>query len=231
MDFSLTSWTGRALRKAGDEILRRNGRGGTWIDVGAHHGEHTVGYARHNPGLRIYAFEPNLSAAATLMGRAPNYVVVPMAVTEKDGAAEFNINAFDAASSLLPLSKEGIDSWEGAKVLKVESVVVVPTIRLDTFMNFVGIEKVDFLKIDAQGTDLAVVKSAGERLRDIAKITLEVWLTPHPLYVGVPSKAEVASYLETHGFVLANVESQTEGLEENLTFLRRESKNGNRSQD
>jgi FkbM family methyltransferase len=221
MHFSPASWTGRALRKAGDEILRRNGTTGTWIDVGAHHGEHTLGYARHNPGLRVYAFEPNLSAAARLMGHAPNYVVIPMAVAEKDGCADFHINAFDAASSLLPLNEDGIASWDGAKVLKVDSVVSVPTVRLDSFMELIGIQRLDFLKIDAQGMDLAVIKSAGLRLRDIAKITLEVWVSPHPIYSGVHSKDQVLSYLSERGFSLISTETQTDGLEENLTFARR----------
>jgi len=155
------------------------------------------------------------------MGQASNYLVVPMAVAERDGFADFYLNEFDAASSLLPLNDEGVRSWEGAKVLKVASVVTVPTMRLDTFMDLAGIERVDFLKIDAQGMDLSVVKSTGHRLRDIKMIVLEVWLTPKPLYQGVPSKAEVVAYLNEHGFSLTGAETQTEGLEENLTFVRR----------
>src|SRR6266568_5548070 len=125
---------GQALRKAGSEILRRNGIHGNWIDVGAHSGETTLQQARNNPGLRVFAIEPNLRAAAKLMGQASNYLVVPMAVAERDGFAGFYRNEFDAASSLLPLNDEGVRSWEGAKVLKVASVVTVPTMRLDTFM-------------------------------------------------------------------------------------------------
>jgi FkbM family methyltransferase len=213
-------WAGRALRKAGSEILRRNGLEGTWIDVGAHHGEHTIGYARHNPGLRIYAFEPNLRAAAKLMGRAPNYVVLPMAITEKDGVAEFHLNTFDASSSLLHLDREAVRSWIGGEALKEERTVTVPTLRLDTFMNLLEIQKVDFLKVDAQGADLAVVKSASSRLRDIAKIVLEVSVADRPLYVGEPSKDEVVSFLTTAGFQLVGTEKQSHNQEENLTFAR-----------
>jgi FkbM family methyltransferase len=213
-------WAGRALRKAGSEILRRNGLEGTWIDVGAHHGEHTIGYARHNPGLRIYAFEPNLRAAAKLMGRAPNYVVLPMAITEKNGVAEFHLNTFDASSSLLHLDREAVRSWIGGEALKEERTVTVPTLRLDTFMNLLEIQKVDFLKVDAQGADLAVVKSASSRLRDIAKIVLEVSVADRPLYVGEPSKDEVVSFLTTAGFHLVGTEKQSHNQEENLTFAR-----------
>src|SRR5260370_34329463 len=100
MSLKTIELVGRALRKAGDEMLRRNGIGCTWVDVGAHHGEETLGYARLNPGLKVYAFEPNLRAAVTMIGYAANFVVFPMAIAETDGSGDFPINAFDAASSL-----------------------------------------------------------------------------------------------------------------------------------
>jgi FkbM family methyltransferase len=214
-------WAGRALRKLGSGLMESNSSKGTWIDVGAHRGEVTLGYARHNPGLRIYALEPNLRAAARLMGRAPNYLVIPIAVSENDGSAEFHLNAFDAASSLLTLNEEAVRSWVGVANHIVESTSIVPTMRLDTFMELVEIEKVNFLKIDTQGMDLAVLRSAGDRLQDIEKITLEVGVAPLPLYLGAPSKNEVIDFLDEAGFTLVGAEKQTYGQEENLTFIRK----------
>lgn len=60
---------------------------GTWIDVGAYHGEATLLCVRSNPKLCVYAFEPNLRAAVGLMGQASNFYVIPMAVGEHDGVA------------------------------------------------------------------------------------------------------------------------------------------------
>ena len=216
----LLNWTGRALRKAGTELLRRVSLEEVWIDVGAHLGESTLHRASLNPGLRIFAFEPNLRAAARLMGQASNYIVIPMAVAEQDGQAEFHINRFAAASSLLPMSEESRRTWIGGEALAVESTTIVPTIRLDTFMRLAGIEKVDYLKIDAQGMDLAVLRSAGSRLEDVAKIMIEVDLTPSPLYVGAAAKLEAVCFLRQAGFELLQAEKQTYGQEENLTFVR-----------
>jgi len=212
-------WAGRILRKAGNELLRRNGIKGTWIDVGAHHGETTLGYANHNPGLRVFAFEPNLRAAAKMIGRASNFNVLPMAVAEKDGFAEFQINTYDQASSLLPMDEEARKLWTPICALAVESTVIVPTIRLDTFMNLFEISHVDFLKIDTQGMDLAVLKSAGHRLRDCAKITLEVDISPQRLYSGSPTKQELVSFMRQAGFEMVSAEYQSDGREENLTFF------------
>ena len=215
---------GRLLRRAGERLARQGSLHGTWIDVGAHRGETTLDCALRNPLLKVYALEPNLSAAASLIGRAPNYFVVPMAVMEEDGFADLNLNVFEAASSMRQMNAVALRGWIGGDRLKVASVVRVPAIRLDTFLNRVGIQAVDYLKIDAQGMDLSVVKSAGARICDISKITLEVDVTPVPLYSGAPSKADVVEFLSQAGFTLWSVEEQTFGQEENLTFVREDNR-------
>jgi FkbM family methyltransferase len=207
--------------KVGDELLKFGRAGDVWIDVGAHLGEYTFPFARHNPSLKVYAFEPNLKLAAQRMGALRNFVVLPMAVAEANGCADFYVNKYDYSSSLLPLDPEGVRCWIGGELLGEEQKIVVPTIRLDTFMNRAGISKVAYLKVDAQGADLAVVRSAGERLKDIEKITLEVSLTPTPVYSGTPAKEDVMRYMTEHHFMLASSETQTYGQEENLTFVRK----------
>jgi FkbM family methyltransferase len=191
-----------------------------WLDVGAHLGEKSLSFAARNPGTRVYAFEPNLKRASQLMGRLPNYVVVPMAVSEEDGSAPFYLNDFDAASSLLPFVPEGLAQWTGGEVLRVEASPTVPTIRLDTFLNQVGAGRVAYLKIDAQGADFAVVRSLGERVKDVDRISLEVQITAIPLYRGAAQKSEVIEFLTAAGFELTSVEQQSAGQEENLTFVR-----------
>jgi len=211
---------GRALRKAGTQLMSSAGMQGTWIDVGAHRGDASLWQAQQNPGLKVYAFEPDLRAAALLIGQAPNFVVLPMAVAESDGHGQFHLNRFAAASSMLPMDEEARNAWIGGQTLEVETVATVATIRLDTFMNLLKISAVDFLKIDTQGMDLAVVRSSGSRLRDIHKVTLEVDLSPRPLYRGAPSKNEVSEFMNSAGFKLVSAERQSDGQEENLTFER-----------
>ena len=111
--------------------------------------------------------------AVKLFGMLPNFFVVPLAVTETDGCAELNINSYADASSLLPLDEQGVRNWVGAQDLRTVDKVTVGTIRLDTFLNLAEIQTVDYLKIDAQGMDLEVVRSAGNRLKDIHRICLE----------------------------------------------------------
>ena len=218
MKNSPIDWVGHAFRRAGNKILTYRGIKGAWIDVGAHHGETTLEWAVRNPGLRIYAFEPNLRVAVSLVGRAANFFVIPMAVAETDGCAQLHINAHDAASSLLAMDENAKQNWIGGESLRIEGEVTVPTIRLDTFMNLLEIGSVDFMKVDTQGLDLAVIRFAGSRLRDIKKITLEADVTSKRLYQGSASKEEIVSFLNAQGFRLVLSEQQSHGQEENLTF-------------
>lgn len=209
---------GRGLRKISRRMMDYQALKGVWLDVGAYKGEHCYEFALLNPSLRVYLFEPNLKQAATLFGMLPNFFVVPLAVSETDGSAELNLNSSAASNSLLPLDEQSVSKWVGAEGLKTLDKVTVGTIRLDTFLNLSGIEAVDYLKIDAQGLDLAVVKSAGDRLKDIQRICLECDVTPNPMYRGTPTKSETVEFLQSRGFELVDVLKQSDGQEENLTF-------------
>lgn len=192
---------------------------GVWIDVGAYLGTETFGAAKENPGLHVYAFEPNIRLAAQYWGIFPNITVLPMAVSEADGFAEFHVNANVGSSSLLPHNAEGVRKWIGGDLYKVEATIPVPTVRLDTFMDWAGISEVAYLKIDAQGADLSVVKSAGRRIKDVRKIKLEVAITPVSPYEGACRRQDVIDYLGSFGFVVNDVERQFHDQEENLTFV------------
>jgi len=122
---------------------------------------------------------------------------------------------------LLPFVPEGLAQWAGGEILQVEATPTVATIRLDTFLNQASIATVDYLKIDAQGADLAVVRSLGDRLKDVRRVNLEVQITPVPLYRGASQKSEVVEFLTNAGFELVAKEEQSLGQEENLTFIRR----------
>src|SRR5712692_6055121 len=151
---------GRVLERMGRHLRRYGLPTQVWVDVGAHYGETTFDHAAANPNLTVYAFEPNLKLAAQRMGKLANFVVLPFAVSETDGASEFHLNSLHESSSLLPFNPERLSQWIGGEELRTERIVTVPTMRLDTFMNQAGIPRVDFLKIDTQGADLAVLKSA-----------------------------------------------------------------------
>lgn len=190
-----------------------------WVDVGAHLGQNTLDAALQNPRLLVFAFEPNWALARQIMARAANFVVLPMAVSDTDGIAEFFISSCDGSSSLVRMEESGLSHWEDLD-LTVRSTALVPTIRLDTFMRLCDLSRIDYLKVDAEGTDLTVVQSAGNRLKDIGEIKLEVDIAPDRLYQGAPSRDQVVDFMESKGFKLTDTEVQNDGRQENLTFVK-----------
>jgi len=192
-----------------------------WIDVGAHLGERTLKFAQEDISLTVYAFEPNMALVHKLASTVANFIVLPLAVTERNAYTDFNLTVKNACSSVLPIVAERAQSWTGmGGGLDIVRSIQVPSIRLDTFMTWAEIEKVEFLKIDAQGADLSVVKSAGARLRDIEKVRLEVAIAPSP-YEGAAQQEEVFDFMNEAGFVLYRRRNQSFGQEQNLTFVRR----------
>lgn len=209
----------KAFKRAGYDLHRIHATSPEiWIDVGAHLGESTLGAAIRNPGLLVFAFEPNWELARQIMGKAANFVVLPMAVSVTDGVARFFVNVEDGSSSLLGIKEDYLERWKGRIDLSVREEVLVPTIRLDTFLRRMNLRRVDYLKVDAEGTDLQVIQSAGERLRDIRKIKAEVEVGENLGFYGQSTREEMIAFMTSHSFKLTATEDQNEGRQQNLTF-------------
>jgi FkbM family methyltransferase len=192
-----------------------------WLDVGAHRGELTLPWAKRYRHLTVYAFEPNVPIAAQLIDLCSNFVVIAAAVAEQNTIAPFFLTKDPNASSLLSIDSEARATWIGGETLEVVGQRVVPTIRLDAFLDRMHIDRVNLLKVDAQGSDLAVVASAGNRIKDIDTVVLEVTTTARQVYRGAPDKPSVMSYMEQRGFELVHVTTQTHNQEQNLTFRQK----------
>jgi len=215
-----TYLTRRAYPAAGK---KRGAASRVWIDVGAHRGETTFEKARKNPDIVVYAFEPDVSVASHRFALLDNFRVIAMAASIVDGLGEFHINSDDRTSSLLQLDQESVQTWYGAPgKLKSAQAVTVPTIRLDTFLKIAGIQKVEYLKIDAQGHDFEVLQSLGVRIKDVDTIQVEALVAARSMYIDAHNQvAEVKSFMENQGFGLTENSDETFGREANLVFRRK----------
>jgi FkbM family methyltransferase len=208
-------WRGNRPRGDAKQYSERR----VWIDVGAHRGETTFDRASRDPSIVVYAFEPDVAVATHKYGLLENFVVIPMAVSGANGFREFHVNSNDRTSSLLELNRESLSKWKGTPNLRTVRHVLVPTIRLDSFLDMMEIDKVDYLKIDAQGHDLEVVESLGERIHDVAELKIEACAVSDPLYRGSRNRVEdVKALLQRSGFILAESLPESLGQERNLVF-------------
>jgi FkbM family methyltransferase len=192
-----------------------------WLDVGAYQGEMTLPWAKRYRHLTVYAFEPNIPFAAQLVDACSNFVVIAAAVAELNTIAPFFLTKDPNSGSLLSIDPDARAEWVGGETLEVVGQRVVPTIRLDTFLERMHIERVDLLKVDAQGSDLAVVASAGNRIKDIDMVVLEVAITASPVYRGAADRHTSIAYMEQRGFELVHIMTQTHNQEQNLTFVQK----------
>lgn len=136
------------------KLLRRDM---TVVDVGAHHGLYTL-LASKCVGWhgRVVAIEPSPRELRRLekhlrLNRSSNVELIPCAAREDSGEAElYVVERFnDVCNSLRPP-----DTTEPVRTQRVQ------VSRLDDILSELAISKVDFIKLDAEGSELSVLHGA-----------------------------------------------------------------------
>lgn len=178
----------------------------TILDVGAHTGSVAAQYLRSFPRAAVYAFEPAPDAFAELQARfAGTDRVEPIrsAVGDSIGTADFYVNAYAPASSLLPVAAAGRQYYPPDA--EQQDTIEVPVTTLDAFLAERGIERVDILKFDIQGGELMALRGAAGALgaARVGLVYAEVLFVPY--YEGQPMFHDVAAYLADFGYRLYNL--------------------------
>lgn len=202
--------------------------GRTIVEVGAHAGDDALIDVCRRRGHRLFLFEPIPARVEELRRKtagAPTIEVVPAAVSNYDGRATFKIAFHDDCSSLQDFDPNAgetwVHEWHPYKRFEMINEVEVAVVRLDTFMRERGLARIDLLEIDAQGEDLRVVESLGERVRDVRKIQLEINIHSAPLYANAFGMPEATRFFEQHGFEPHVSWTQSLNREANVIFRNR----------
>ncbi|MCX6353010.1 MAG: FkbM family methyltransferase [Bacteroidetes bacterium] len=183
------------------------------LDIGACDGADSVMYKREFTHATIHAFEP----------LPRNKILLEEGFT-KNGFKDLNAHFFALGkdngmadfyvSSGAPPEKPYGENWDyGNKSssfyapdkvskthpwLKFETKIKVEVQRLDSFVAAHKIEAIDFIHLDVQGAELDVLIGAGDFLKNIKAIWLEV--ENITLYKNQPLRAEVEKFMLTNGF-------------------------------
>ncbi len=185
-----------------------------FFDIGACEGVSSVRYVRNFLNAEVYSVEPLPSNVERIKWNidktgVKNVHVVESAFTNSEGEATLHVSggrpeAYEGtevdwdfgnkSSSLLPPDK----STRYTPWLKFENEIPVSTQTLNIFCRKNEIDCVHFMHLDVQGAELKVLKGAGEMLRNIDNIWLEVETVP--LYRDQPLKKEVQRFLKDNGF-------------------------------
>ena len=173
-------------------------------------------------------------------------LALPYAIAEctPGGTTVFHVTSLDGCSSLRPPSADfkqqnqqnrnagtGMSwpSWVVERCAHLQEERSVPCVSLATVVGeWLGGHPIARMKVDAQGSDLDVIKSAGEFINRLLFINLEVHSKlAAPIYYGQASCDEVLLTMQRMGFLLADARKIGSACnfstpESNLDFVRRE---------
>ena len=142
-----------------------------FFDVGASTGVFSLVAALQDPARRVFAFEPTPGMSESLarniaLNGVRNVTRVEAAVCDHDGTAEL----FVPPGESLPFGASTLPSFR-----EPGTRLDVAALRLDTFVWREGIPRVDFLKLDTEGTEPSVLAGARHLIeRDEPSILCEV---------------------------------------------------------
>lgn len=193
------------------------------FDIGACEGLDTIKYSRLFPNAHIYAFEPvgenvELIEKHLEEHNIRNIVLCPYALDETIGHKKFYV------SSGIPQNKKSDEDWtygnKSSSLLAPKRVkqthpwlifdkeVMVKTITLDFFAREHAVNNIDFIHLDVQGAELAVLRGGKQALSCVKLIWLEVETIE--LYENQPLRKDVENFMFSHGFV--KIKDTVEGI-------------------
>lgn len=135
------------------------------FDIGANIGMFSVLAARLvGENGRVYAFEPTYKTFGCLLenitlNKVNNVFPVLGAVSNGNGSVFLHDHEYSKEQNYID-----INSADGLRV---------QTYRLDTYLKNITEQKINFLKIDVEGAELLVLRSLGDRLKDIETVYVE----------------------------------------------------------
>ncbi len=172
------------------------------VDVGCRWG-FAQAWERLGDRSMIIGFDPDEAECARLAESYrdnTNVRVVPEGLGAEPGKATLYITADPGGCSLYPSVDDVVErhpDLSGGRITSTEEVTVT---TLDNWLAAEGIERVDVVKIDTQGSELGVLTGAREALASVRAIEVEVEF--NELYVDIPLFADIDRFLRQEGFVL-----------------------------
>lgn len=139
------------------------------VDIGAHIGLYTYAASNVVGQKNIFAIEPNPSAAKQLQRAFPKVHLHELALSDVQGEIPFKIPKLNGI--LYPTRGKLNITWlEPNETSAI--IYTVPVNTLDTFVQEQNIRKLDFIKIDVEGNEAAVLRGGMNCIRACRPVIL-----------------------------------------------------------
>lgn len=174
-------------------------RPGAFIDCGANEGQSLLAMLAADPARQYLGFEPLPEeyahvSAIIRRNKLTNCRLLPCALGEKDGIAEFQVAFERAASTIVPI-REG----------RVEATMTVFVRCGDAVLAECGIARVATIKIDVEGAELAVLRGFAGRLAKDRPVVMFEMLPLYDAQKRRDSRA-IAAFCAGQGYELRRIE-------------------------
>lgn len=193
------------------------------LEAGAFDGEDALRMSQLWPKGTIHTFEPVPLLFLKTKARTFNCKNVrcyQMALSATTGRAQFFVssnaqNEISGSSSLL----EPKDHLKFYQDIKFNNTIEVQTMNLDEWAIANNVDHIDFMWLDMQGAEFAMLKSAPNILKTVKLIFMEIAFKE--TYKDIPLYPEVRAWLEAQGFAVAFEETcGAAKAEGNALFIR-----------
>ena len=134
-------------------------------------------------------------------------LVVNEAVTSEPGTGEvkFYLTRAPYCSSTLEPDTESLANYHFHELFATERQASVRAATLDAILARLGLDRIDWLKCDTQGTDLRIFRSLGEKVRE-GVLALDVEPGLIGAYRGEDLFVDAQKYLAANGFWLSRLD-------------------------
>lgn len=171
------------------------------VDVGAAKGIHPKWrrIARYSVCVAFEADERELASVTSESAGFKRLTTYNRIAAERASDAEpFHLTASPFCSSRLAPLHDRLSRYAFAPLFRVERTLELAAVDLPGTLDTLGLERIDWLKLDSQGTDLRLFQSLGERADDVLVVELEPGIIN--AYEGEDRLADVLLELGGRGF-------------------------------
>lgn len=161
------------------------------IDVGAAGGLHQR-WKSYQDQCEVIGFEPDIRSTEKFS---------PVGLYKESGTLPFYETRTKTDSSLFLPNHQFLNKFPKADRFKVERISEIEVKTLDSLLT----KEADFIKLDTQGSELAILQGAEKTLEDALGVEVEVEFSA--LYQGQPLFAEVDMFLRKKDFQLFDLAS------------------------
>ena len=186
------------------------------FDVGGNAGQSIERYKKLFPKCKIHSFDPikyELDKLTLKYQNDKSVILNNVAIGEKPGNLDFNINVLSGSSSFKNLIPNTTWIKERSKAINIDSKNFIPetkkintkVITLDDYCNDENIHQIDILKIDVQGYEDKVLEGAIKLLKMNKIKLIQLELIFSEIYQDTLSIYDVEKYLIPNKYTLFGI--------------------------